>query len=166
MSKALEIARVTFDRGAARINLSSLTSGYGELHVNISCRELDWQVLSLEQVCTSSLTPLSMLECIYIQEGRGYPLPRCKIENALWLELLHPFRTVKNLYLSAQFALRIGPALQELVGGRVAEVLPTLQNIFLEGPQPSGRVQEGIGNFVAARQVTGHPIAVSRWDRG
>ena len=27
-----------------------------------------------------------------------------------------------------------------------------------------GRVQGAIGNFVAARQLAGHPIAVSRWD--
>jgi len=71
---------------------------------------------------------------------------------------------VKNLYLSEQFALRIGPALQELVEGRTTEVFPTLQNIFLKGLQPSGPVQEGIGKFVALRQVISRPIAVSSWD--
>jgi hypothetical protein len=46
------------------------------------------------------------------------------------------------------------------------EVLPTLQNIFLEGLQLSEPVKEDIGQFVAARQVTSHRhgIAVSRWD--
>ena len=46
----------------------------------------------------------------------------------------------------------------------MTEVLPTLQNIFLEEPQPSGRVQEAIGKFVATRQFTSHPVAVARWD--
>jgi hypothetical protein len=87
------------------------------------------------------------------------------VENALWLDLLHPFRAVKNLYLSKESARRIVPALQEPVEGRVTEVLPTLQNIFLEGLEPAGPVQEGIGNFVAARQITSLPIAVSRWVR-
>jgi hypothetical protein len=72
---------------------------------------------------------------------------------------------VKNLYLSKEFAPHIVPALQELVGGRATEVLPTLQNIFLEGLQPSEPAQEGIQQFIAARQFTSHPIAVSRWDR-
>ena len=37
---------------------------------------------------------------------------------------------------------------------------------FLGGaPVISGPVQEGVGRFVATRQVAGHPIAVSRWER-
>jgi hypothetical protein len=72
---------------------------------------------------------------------------------------------VKNLYLHERLAPRIVLALQELVGGRVTEVLPTLQNIFLQGLEPSGPIQEGIGKFVAMRrQITKHPIVVSRWD--
>ena len=87
------------------------------------------------------------------------------IEIAQWLELFHPFTAVKNLYLSEEFASRIASSLQELVDGRIAEVLPALRNLFLEGLQPSGRVHKGIGEFVAARQLSGHPIAVSRWER-
>ncbi len=106
-----------------------------------------------------------MLEDLYILEN-PYWRPRWQddVENTLWLEVLHPFAAVKNLYLSKEFAPRIAPALQELVGGRTAEVLPTLENIFLEGLQPSGPLQEGIEKFVAARQLTSHPVAVSHWD--
>jgi hypothetical protein len=164
--KALEKAHVIFAGGAATVKFSSLTSGDGLLHVGISCRELDWQVSSLEQVCTSCLPPLSTLEHLYIYEDTYWQAHRQdNIENVLWLELLHPFRTVKKLYLSEEFAQRIAPALKELVGARMTEVLPALQNIFLEGLRPSGLVQEGIRQFVAAREVTSHPIAVSPWDR-
>jgi hypothetical protein len=68
---------------------------------------------------------------------------------------------VKNFYVSEEFVPSIVSALQELIGDRTSEVLPVLQNIFLEGPQPSGPGQEGIGQFVAARQLTRHPITVS-----
>jgi hypothetical protein len=153
--------------GVATVYLSSPTSGNVLLHVGISCRELDRQVSSLKQVCTSSLPPLYMLEDLYIYELEG-PSSRDRqqdnIENALWLELLHPFRAVRNLYLSEKFARRIVPALEDLVGARAKEVLPTLQNIFLQGLEPSGPVQEGIQQFVATRQVTGDPIAISYWD--
>jgi hypothetical protein len=133
--------------------------------VQIPCTASEWQLSSLEQVCTSSLPPVSTLEGLYIFEDRGSP-PRWQddVENTLWLELLHPFAAVKDLYLSEEFVLRIAPALQELVGGRTAEVLPTLENIFLEGFQPSGPLHEGIEKFVAARRLTSHPVAVSRWD--
>jgi hypothetical protein len=163
--KAFEKALVRFARDTSRVNFSSQTPGYGTLDMQIPCMELDWQVSSMEQVCTSCLPPLSTLEDLYIYEFLHSQLVwQDNIENALWLELLRPFTAVKNLYLSEKFASRIMPALQELAGGRSTEVLPTLQNIFLEEPQPSGTVQEGIQQFVAARQVTSHPIAVSRWD--
>jgi hypothetical protein len=161
-----EKAGVSFGDGTARVNLSSQTSNYGELSVKIPCRELDWQVSCLEQICTLCLPPLSTLEDLYIYRASHSQLDRQDmIGNVPWLELLHPFTAVKNLYLSEEFVQHIVPALQELVGGRATEVLPTLHNIFLEGLQPSEAAQEGIQQFVAARQVTSHPITVSRWDR-
>jgi hypothetical protein len=36
---------------------------------------------------------------------------------------------------------------------------------YIEGLEPSGRLQENIGQFVAARQLSGHPIAISVWSR-
>jgi hypothetical protein len=87
------------------------------------------------------------------------------IESILWLELLQPFTAMKNLYLSDEFAPRIVSAMQELIGGGMTEVLPTLQNIYLEGLQPSGPVQESLQQFVASRQAS-RPIAVFRLDKG
>ena len=84
-------------------------------------------------------------------------------ESTQWLELLLPFTSVKNLYLSKKFASHITPSLQELVGERVTEVLPALRNLFLAELQPSGHVQQAIGRFVSARQLFGHPITVSQW---
>ena len=51
------------------------------------------------------------------------------------------------------------------VGERAIEVLPALQSLFLEELHPSGPVEEAIGKFVAARQLAGHLIIVSHWDR-
>ena len=160
-------ARVVFGDGAANINLSSTTSPHvqGELHVKIPCRELDWQVSSLEQICSSSFPPLSTLEFLLIHEASSrHSVWQGNIENTLWLELLRPFAAVKDLHLSKRVAAHIVPALQELVGGRTTEVLPIVQNIDLEWIQPSGPVQEGISKFVAARQFSSHPIMVSLSD--
>jgi hypothetical protein len=77
-----------------------------------------------------------------------------------WLGLLRPFTAVTNLYLSEEFQPSMAPALQQLVGGRTMEVLPSLQNIFLANCEQSGPSQEAIGPFLAARQHLGHPIAV------
>jgi hypothetical protein len=162
--KVLEKARITFLDRATHISFLSQTSDSWMFRVIILCRGLDWQLSSLEQVCTSCLSPLSVLEDVYIYKGLNSELDwKDKIENGLWLELMRPFTTMKNLYLSKEFAPRIAPALQELIEGRTTEVFPALQNIFLEGLESPGSAQEGIGQLVAARQVASHPITISHW---
>ena len=71
---------------------------------------------------------------------------------------------VKNLYLHNELVPRIVPTLQELVGGRTTEVLPTLKNIFLKGLHP-WTPHKGIKMFVATRWLTSHPITVSCWEK-
>ena len=163
ISSALENVHIALEDGTAHVSFRPQIDG--DVEVSIFCEGLDWQLSSLEQVCTSCLPFLPTLKGLYICE-RTHSQPHWKDEiedGVLWLELLHPFTAVKNLYLSERIALRIGPALQELFKGRTAEVLPTLENIFLEGFKSSGRVQEGIGQFIGARQSTGHSIAISPW---
>jgi hypothetical protein len=122
---------------------------------------------SVAQVCNSPfLFLLSMVDHLYIEDQYS-ELARKDYanENTRWLRLLLPFTSVKNLYLSEEFAPDIAAALQELVGGRITEVLPSLQNIFVEGLEPLGPFQENIGQFVTARQLSNHPIAISGWDK-
>jgi hypothetical protein len=154
-------AHVQFDPDTASV---VLTPGYRSLAIAILCKEPDRQVSSIEQICDSSLQPLSTVEDLYIEcrylrvDSRKYA-----VENTLWLQLLLPFTAVKNLYLSWEFAPHIAAALQELDGDRIIEVLPSLQNIFVE--QPPGPFQEKIRQFVATRQLSNHTITISRWVR-
>ena len=164
MLRALEKAFINIWDQVADVIFLPRTSEHRdlELKVGVSCRGLDWQISSVVQFCTSCLPPLSMMEDLYIFCRLQYSR-RSEIENGLWVELLHPFTVVKNLHLCRTFAPRIGPALQELVDGKTIDVLPALENIFLQGLKPERSVEEGIGEFVAARQVAGHPITVSPW---
>ena len=136
----------------------------GTLELAILRRRSDWQVSSLAQICNFSFRQaLLTVEHLYIQVGFPPPYVVDDIERSHWLELLHPYTAVKELYLSQKLAPSIAPVLQELVGERVTEVLPALQALFLEEPLPSGPVQEAIGQFVTARQLAGYPITVSCW---
>ena len=160
--RAPEKGNIVFHDRGFNVRFPSLPD-YGELKVEILCTVLEWQLSSIEQVCTSSLPPVSTLKDLYIRSlGLRW---QDDVENTLWLELLRPFSSVKNLYVCKEFVPRIVPALQELVGGRMTEVLPTLENVFLEGSQPSGPLLQGIEKFVAARRLTSRPVAVSRWER-
>jgi hypothetical protein len=165
--RALEKCHIKFGSETISVKFPSPTPPYAVLMVAIMCGTSEWQFSSLEQVCTSSLPPLSTLEDLYILDSReNPPLWQDDLENTLWLDLLRSFVAVKNLYISEAFVPRIAPALQELVGGRTTEALPTLENIFLERFQQSGTLHEDIEKFVAARRLTSHPVEVSRWIRG
>jgi hypothetical protein len=164
--EAQDEARVAFSDWDVSVTLPHPSDG--ALELGVSCRQSEWQLSSLAQVCSVSFPRalIPVVEHLFIFED-GFPRLRWQddIENSQWLELFHSFTAVKYLYISSEFTPRIAPTLQELVIEKVIEVLPALQSLFLEGPSPSGPVQEYIGQFVAARQLAGHPIAVSRWER-
>ena len=159
-------ARVTFFNSAVVFTLPEIFDR--ELELGISCRQSDWQLSSLAQLCSLSFPRalMSSLERLYACEGQHSQLRwQADVENSQWLEFLQPFTAVKELYLSRQFAPCIAPVLKELVGARVSEVLPALQSLFLEELHPSGPAQEAIEKFVAVRQLSSHPVSVSHWDR-
>ena len=142
-----------------------LPTRFGGIEIEISCREPDWQLSSIAQVCNSSLPPPSMVEDLYIWHRYWKPVwENDVIENDRWLELLLPFTAVENLYLSKEFAPGIAAALQEVVGAGISEILPSLQNIFVEGLDESGLFREGIRRFAVARRLLNHPISISDWD--
>ncbi len=167
--RACDEAHVQFGDSTIDVELTYRSHGSGDAapRIGISCREPDWRLSSIAEVCNSSLPTLSIVEDLYIERQR-YLQPVWNsdtIGNTLWLELLVSFTAVKNLYLGEEFAPSIAAALQELVGGRITEVLLNLQNIFVKKLEPSGRLQENLGQFVAARQLSGHPVAISAWNR-
>jgi hypothetical protein len=137
------------------------------LGLGILCRQSDWQLSSLAQVCGSSFPQalIFAVEHLYIQSGLPQSHWQDDIESSQWLELFYPFTDVKNLYISSELIPHITSALQELVGERAIEVLPALQTLFLEVTFPLGPVEEAIGQFVASRQLSNLPIVISRWEK-
>ena len=165
--KTHEEARLAFSESDVRVTIP-LISG-GKLMLVIACSPSDWKLSSLVHVCSSSIPQALILtvEHLFIIEYRRSP-PEWQddIENAQWLEVLSPFTAVNNLYISHELAPRIVPALQELVGERVTEVLPVLQTLFLpelQQREPAILAQKIIDQFVAVRQLSGLHIAVSHW---
>ena len=153
------VAHVRFDEYFARIGLR-VSPDFAYFGIQVSCREPDWQLSSIEQVCNSFWHPLSTVENLYIEHHYWKQVWKDdSIQNTQWLRLLLPFTSVKNLFLRKEFAPGIAAALQEMTG-----VLPSLRNIFVEGLRPSGPFQEKIGLFVAARQLSDQPITTSLWD--
>ncbi|KAI9454625.1 hypothetical protein F5148DRAFT_1288558 [Russula earlei] len=139
------------------------TNRFPVLSLEIWCSELDERLLPLAQVC-SAFFPLSTLIQLDIVDDVFRLHWKYDMDATQWLEFLDPFTAVKDLRLSDQAARHVFQAWEELADERVTEVLPALQNIFLEGLEPLESVPKYIEGFVAARQLSGHPVAVHRWE--
>ncbi|KAH9955322.1 hypothetical protein BJV74DRAFT_991205 [Russula compacta] len=159
----LNRASLTFSSQSGQVVLNSRNIPDDHLWVslNISFREREWQFSSLAQICTAFLTPLSTLEHLEVSTNR-LSNRQDDDENTQWLEILRPFIGVKNLSMDTKAVSLVAPALQELVGEAVTDMLPALQNLFIrsQGPNPSTPVPEAVEQFAAARQLAGHPVAV------
>jgi hypothetical protein len=144
-------------------------TGEEAVRLGVTCKHPDLQLMSVSQLCTLSFPQafVPTVEHLYIVESKRLARPRWEndIQKSQWLRLLRPFTAVKDLYLSEKIVPLIAPALQELVGERVTEVLPALQCLLLEGLHTSGPVLEAISPFITAREQSTHPIVASYWDR-
>jgi hypothetical protein len=161
-------AAVKFWSNFAFVVLSPLENTVGgvTLVLYVSCSRSEWQLSSLTEVCTSVLPLTSSLERLNFMEEKILPghWPD-DMEDAQWLEFFRPFVAVKVLYLSAGLGVRVAWALQELDRERAAEVLPSLQSVFIEGSQLRRALDEGMSRFITARRLSGHPVAVHHWER-
>ena len=123
---------------------------------------------SLSRFFRQSLPPLATSERldIRVQESWSRLFLYHDPENIHWINILRLFTAVKVLCLYERAALFVVPALEEVAvaEGSAHNMLPALQHTYLEGLQPTGPVQEAIGRFASARQLSGHPIAVHPWE--
>jgi hypothetical protein len=124
--------------------------------------ELNWRFWELKQDQRghpASLFP-AKFERHNVRSGT-HVLP--KLRKGQWLDLFRLFPAMENLYLSEGLAVCTAPALRELASEGVMEVLPALQNIFIGNFESSAFIQMAIGKFVAARELSGHPVTVQSW---
>ena len=165
--KVPDEAHLTFSYYDVMVALPRTVTSDGALELRISCWERDLRLSYVTQACGSSFPRalIRAVERLYIRSSCYWQ----DIENDnqwqdQWLELFRQFTAVKVLYIPSKLIPRIVFALRELVGVRVTEVLPALQFLFLGGPLPSGLVEENMGQFIAARQIAGHPVTISLWE--
>jgi len=149
-------AHMNFDDGRLKVILSGPARGTS-LTLSTTWFASVWELLALTQDFRPSEPPLTdLFDYRYSSHWAEY------MGTAPWLEFLRIFSTVENLYLPEGVALCIAPALRELAGEGVSEVLPALQSILIVGlPTSAAEIIQEMETFVAARRLSGHPVAVN-----
>lgn len=159
MLKTLSRAEVQILSDVVKITLGS-TVGRGKLEFSIACCQPDWQVSSMAQLCSQLPGLVSRVAQLEVRKGC---IPRSKwpenMEFAQWLELFDPFVSVETLGIQKVGQLVV-PALCELSGERVAEVLPAMRSLAFRGLEASSPLKDDLQPFVSARQSLNRPVSV------
>jgi len=127
----------------------------GRSDIGISCKEFEWQVSALAQICDYASPTLSYVEHLRIGATPSSPSGRNDMDMDItqWLELFHPFSGVKVLGVTGSLGPTVTSALQQIPEEPKSSVLPALRHIHLDGTQSSRSIEQ----FFAARQITISP---------
>ena len=118
----------------------------------------------MAQILSHQLRLLSHVEQLEIRE-HPWAIEDPVMDSPSLLELFHLFIDVKSLYISGKLVTTAAVALKELTMEKAKDVFPALCNVYLEGLQSSGSIQELINLFVAFRQLSDHPVVIQSWER-
>jgi F-box-like len=165
--RVLDEARVTFSEDEVVVALPSPTRNFQYvLALGISSDDESVQQLSsFVQVCLSSFPGLARVERFYICWDGHLQRKRWgdNIPDSHRVELLHLFTAAKELYLSEELVRCLALTLRRLVKEGTTEVSPALQNPFLHDYRPWCPIGQAIDDFIATRQLSGHPIFIGSW---
>ena len=119
----------------------------------VLCQGMAWQVSHMARVFSHFSTTLSNVVHLKLELEKDRKLEGT--DEVEWIHLLHRLPTVQTLHVSHDLSGHVALALENIARGTVAEVLPSLDLIYLAG-QPASSIEE----FVAARRLSDCSVTV------
>jgi hypothetical protein len=129
------------------------------LRLQISCKQFDWQLASMTQICNHFSPFLLRVEDLRISSTRSL------FEEAgeQWTELIRAFGSAKDFRIAGVHATDILCALRPADGGHTTDttVLPSLRNLHVqEVMRVDQPLWDAAQSFIASRQLSSCPIAL------
>ena len=130
-----------------------------QLYLKISCKQLDWQLFSMSQICHhfSSLFRVEDLG-IYVTQC---PTGLDDMNEERWLELIRRFDDANEFRVAGKLATDILCALGRAKGEHPTDttVLPALRNLRIQEPMPlNGPLWNAAKLFITLRRLSGRPV--------
>ena len=153
------VGRVIFNKDGVTIDADQNGQlqrvGKSSLHVNVSCKHLDWQINSAAEVCSALGEALSTVSELMLDlRVLGMPTDwESTLNDVLWHELLLPFIGVKKLHIGSSLSLELFKALESDPEGLV---LPNLQELGVS--LKTDHVINALTVFIETRETVGRPI--------
>ena len=131
------------------------------LRLQISCKQLDWQLSCMAQLCeqvSPFLSPVVILAINTAQPLGG----RDDVNSEQWLDLLRSFKfsSAKSFWVANELTTDILCALGPAYEGNTA-MLPSLRQVRVQKPiAMDGPSWDSVQSFITARSISGRPVEV------
>ncbi|KAH9010360.1 hypothetical protein EDB83DRAFT_2450746 [Lactarius deliciosus] len=153
----LSQAEVRISRRAISISFTNSTTS-SPLRLQISCKQLDWQLSSMAQVCDQFSPFLFRVNNLRVNTTQSSDLNGA---DEQWLELIRAFGGATDLWVADELATAILCPLG-LVGVGPTTVLPNLRHLRMENPKwLDERSWDALQSFIASRSLSGRPVQVN-----
>ena len=130
------------------------------LRLQISCKQLDWQLSSMTQICNHFPPFLLHIEDLRISSTQ-LPNWEHSMAGEQWSELIRVFGSAKDLRVAGVHVTDILCALHPADGDHPTDptVLPSLRNLHVQEPmRPEMPLWDASRSFIASRLLSGRPV--------
>ncbi|KAH9059944.1 hypothetical protein EDB87DRAFT_1619357 [Lactarius vividus] len=158
MQTSLIKAEIQISHHAVSISFSN-SSTFTPVRLQIPCKQLDWQLSSMAQVCDQFypfLFRVTKLGLNTIQSSSGQDM-----DGQQWLELVRTFGGATDFQVAGELTTAILCALG-LANGEDINFLPDLRHLHMESPMAMDESsRDALLSFIALRSYSGHPVHVN-----
>ena len=130
------------------------------LRLRMPCKQLDWQLSPMAQICNHFSSFLIHVEDLRINSTYVENSIAGDLAGEQWLELIRAFGGAKDFYVADRVhATEILCALGQALGPADETVLPTLHNIYVSAyMRVDMPLWDAAESFLASRQLSGRPV--------
>jgi hypothetical protein len=162
MQTSLTQAEVQTSPYAISISFTNSSTSGTPLRLQISCRQLDWQLSSMAQVCGQLSPFLFRVKELNIDTTQS-PNGQDDLGGEQSLDLFRAFGAATDLRVAGVLVSDILCALRPADRGRTNETsaLPALRNLHADKPiEMHGLSWDAIQSFIISRSLSGRPVKV------
>ena len=129
------------------------SSTSARLHLKIPCKQLDWQLSCMAQVCNQLSPFLFRVEELHINSTQSL-----RGQDEQWLDLLRAFGGARDISVADELATVI---LCVLCHNEDPSVLPSLRQLRVQKPMVMrGPSWDAVQSFITSRSISGRPVQV------
>ena len=162
MQTLLNQANIQTSVGAVSIAFTN-PNGSTPFRLQISCKQLDWQLSAMAQVCDQFSPFLFRVKSLVMSTTQSSSGPD-DVDREHWPELIRGFGGAEGFRVAGKHVPNILCALRPADGNHTTgtTVLPALRNLHVEKPiTMHGPAWDAVGSFITSRFLSGRPVELT-----